>query len=367
MKRVIGFAFVFVAATLILSACKSSEQFFVHFTNGRALACEATHTYLEGGGGEGLFQSTITYTCNLPCPDGSVSIIELSGRPEIGKRFDKAQTVSKYCGVQAFLTSGEESSSAGGSSADSALFPAVDEALPASLTAHVNACTLAQGYITFTLSDQAPDLTNKKLEVSINNDPVACLTTSEGPKTFRCTLPQKIKFPALVIIKLDGAEVNRFIYSGADCSTTSIIPVTGGETSDLEGVFEGASLSAAMTPVLPTNVPPSPKPPTVVFPTVPTEAPTEVATENPTEAPTELPTDLPTDEPTENPTDVPTEVTEPPTEVPTEVTEPPTEAPTENPTEPPTEAPTEEPTEAPTEAPTDPPPDVPTDAPTDQP
>jgi hypothetical protein len=79
-------------------------------------------------------------------------------------------------------------------------------------------CDLGSRLINFRLVQPPPDLTGKTLEVEIAEQESTCYVNPTNPSLMTCTIPIEVSFPASILVRLDGAVVNEFVYSGLGCS-----------------------------------------------------------------------------------------------------------------------------------------------------
>ena len=79
-------------------------------------------------------------------------------------------------------------------------------------------CDLGGKLINFRIVESAPELTGVTLEVRIAEQESNCYLNPTNPALLTCSIPNDISFPAQVVVSLDGAVVNDFLYSGVGCS-----------------------------------------------------------------------------------------------------------------------------------------------------
>jgi hypothetical protein len=79
-------------------------------------------------------------------------------------------------------------------------------------------CDLGGKMINFRMVEPLPELTGKTLEVRIAEQKSTCYINPTNPNLLTCSLPNNISFPAQIVVTLDGAVVNDFVYSGVGCS-----------------------------------------------------------------------------------------------------------------------------------------------------
>jgi hypothetical protein len=79
-------------------------------------------------------------------------------------------------------------------------------------------CDVASNLINFRLVASAPDLTAGELQVQIADLPSSCFVNPVNTSLLTCTIPPGIFFPARVVVRLDNALVNDFVYNGLGCA-----------------------------------------------------------------------------------------------------------------------------------------------------
>ena len=85
------------------------------------------------------------------------------------------------------------------------------------LTNNVTMCDQTVDLISFRLVQPALDLTNKVVTVQISEQETVCAVNPVNTSLLTCDLPNRITFPARVLVSLDGAVVNDFNYDGIGC------------------------------------------------------------------------------------------------------------------------------------------------------
>jgi len=78
-------------------------------------------------------------------------------------------------------------------------------------------CDQTVDLISFRLVQPALDLTNKVVKVQISEQETVCAVNPVNTSLLTCDLPNRITFPARVLVSLDGAVVNDFNYDGIGC------------------------------------------------------------------------------------------------------------------------------------------------------
>jgi hypothetical protein len=89
---------------------------------------------------------------------------------------------------------------------------------PPLLRGDVTMCDVAVSLISFRMLEPVPDLTAATLDVQIADQPSSCETNPTNPSLLTCTIPPGVSFPARVVVRLDGAMANDFIYDGLGCA-----------------------------------------------------------------------------------------------------------------------------------------------------
>ena len=164
--------------------------------------------------------------CFYTCPDGTVGPIRFDGDPSLS--LAKGDFDSQYCGIapqftsQAPAASPSPSPSPAPTDSPTAEPTATDIVSVAGqdpfLAETVSMCDLGGKLINFRLVLPVPTFTEESLDVRIADQESACYVNPTNPNLLTCTIPNDISFPAQVVVTLDGAIVNDFVYSGAGCA-----------------------------------------------------------------------------------------------------------------------------------------------------
>ena len=82
--------------------------------------------------------------------------------------------------------------------------------------------------ISFRVVEPPPDLTGKALTAQIAEQESSCYINPTNPSLMTCTIPGGVIFPARVVVSVDGAVANDFIYDGLGCAeiTTPVATTT---------------------------------------------------------------------------------------------------------------------------------------------
>ncbi|HSL44740.1 MAG TPA: hypothetical protein VK897_14990 [Anaerolineales bacterium] len=94
--------------------------------------------------------------------------------------------------------------------------PAIDQ--PPLLRGDVSMCDVASNLINFRMVESAPDLSVNELEVEIADQNTNCSVNPVNTSLLTCTIPPGVLFPARVVVRLDDAVVNDFIFNGVGCA-----------------------------------------------------------------------------------------------------------------------------------------------------
>lgn len=162
--------------------------------------------------------------CFYTCPEGTVGPILFEGDPSLS--LSKGDFDSRYCENAAPATSTVAPTSP--SPSPSPTSPPTEEAtatvvVPVTaqdplLAETVSMCDLGGKLINFRLLAPAPELDPETLDVKIAEQDSTCYINPTNLSLMTCTIPNDISFPAQVLVSLDGAVVNDFLYTGVGCS-----------------------------------------------------------------------------------------------------------------------------------------------------
>jgi hypothetical protein len=214
---------ILILTALMVTVCRcslgSSTPVTMKFTNGKSAQCQQYDEYLSRGW-SGIYGTTHSYDCAIPCPDGSTVKVKFEDEATDKKltdkgKFDLAALQKQYCTkktVQSEVTA----------TAIPPLITIPNTAAPVLtdfplLTEEVTSCNLKAGFINFRRVQSPPDLTDKKLVIAINNTEVECTVPSNNQTVYSCILPNKMNFPANTVVKLGDVEVNNFVVTGNLC------------------------------------------------------------------------------------------------------------------------------------------------------
>ena len=87
-------------------------------------------------------------------------------------------------------------------------------------------CDMAGRLINFRMIEPVPDLSVRTLELQMAERPSSCFVNPTNTSLLTCTIPADVAFPARVLVRLDSAVVNDFIYDGLGCAKLAT-PLSG--------------------------------------------------------------------------------------------------------------------------------------------
>lgn len=90
--------------------------------------------------------------------------------------------------------------------------------LPPLLSGEVTMCDVSADLVNFRMVEPVPELEGRDMEARIAGLPSRCSVNPVNTSLLTCTLPPAVTFPARVLISLDGATVNDFMYDGHGCA-----------------------------------------------------------------------------------------------------------------------------------------------------
>ena len=172
--------------------------------------------------------------CYYTCPEGQVGPIIFEEDPSLS--LSKGDLDRRYCEVAPQFTStvppvtASPSPTSSPTSVASATAVVPVTAQDPLLAETASMCDLGGKLINFRMVEPAQDLTGKTLEVQIAEQESTCYVNPTNPSLLTCSIPNDISFPAHVVVSLDGAVVNDFLYNGVGCSVLTT-PTPSGRRS----------------------------------------------------------------------------------------------------------------------------------------
>src|SRR5215210_4879187 len=208
-----------LASAFLLTMCKSYTSGAITYQNG--LSCQNYVDYqLFEQGSEGA-------DCTYTCPNGSTEQVEVPGSVSPLYAASPEELDEQFCGIAAppsptptaaSATPASTRSPTPASSPTRTASPTIVATAEPLLSGSVSMCDLGGKLINFRILDSAPDLTGKTLDVQIADNETTCYVNRTNPSLLTCLIPNNISFPAQVVVSLDGAVVNDFVYSGLGCT-----------------------------------------------------------------------------------------------------------------------------------------------------
>lgn len=160
--------------------------------------------------------------CFYTCPEGTVGPLLFDGDPSLS--LSKGDFDRRYCDMPPGATAtapvpspSPSSTSSPTTEATATLVVPVTAQDPL-LSETVSMCDLGGKLINFRLLEPAPELDPETLEVKIAGQDSKCYINPTNPSLMTCTIPNVISFPVQIVVSLDGAVVNDFLYTGVGCS-----------------------------------------------------------------------------------------------------------------------------------------------------
>ena len=213
-------------SALLLTMCKNYANELVTYRNGLSCRNYVDYRFFEWNGSEYSFYTTEEGAdCTYVCPNGVSRPVAVSGSISPFYAASSEELDVQFCGAapptptvtDSPTPDAEPSETPTSSPTPAASLTAVVTADPL-LAETVSMCDLGGKLINFRLLAPADELTAESLEVQIADQKSTCYVNPTNPSLLTCTLPNDISFPAQVVVSLDGAIVNDFLYSGVGCS-----------------------------------------------------------------------------------------------------------------------------------------------------
>jgi hypothetical protein len=169
--------------------------------------------------------------CYYPCPDGTGRQVEIEGEFSSASPLysaPKDEVDERFCDDPSLpvLTQPPATDSP---PTEAAPIPATEQILSSPtaevilsddplLRGDVTMCDVAINLINFRMNAPAPELTIEGLEVEIGEQDTVCSVNPTNPSLLTCNIPPGVLFPARVLVRVDGAVVNDFVYDGLGCA-----------------------------------------------------------------------------------------------------------------------------------------------------
>lgn len=211
-------------SSFLLTMCKSYANQPVTYTNGLSCQNYTDYRFFEWRGETyNFYLREDGADCTYACSDGTVEEFNVSGTDSPLYFSSKEDLEAQFCGVAASPTPA--------ATASPTPTPTSSPTRPASATATVSLatqtpllsgtvsmCDLGGKLINFKIADSAPDFAEENLEVRISERESSCYVNPTNRSLLTCTIPVGVSFPATIVVRLNGAVVNEFVYTGLGCA-----------------------------------------------------------------------------------------------------------------------------------------------------
>ena len=220
--------FFLLLSAILLTMCRNYANEPITYENGLSCRNYVEYRFFEGDGSESRVYTTqegadCTYVCRDESEhqtnvSGSASELYTASVDELEAQFCEFVVAPTFTPTLADSPTPpiESSPTNPPTQAPSATATIVFTADPL-LAGTVSMCDLGAKLINFRIIEPAPELTGRTLEVQIAGQETACYVNPANNSLLTCAVPNEISFPARVVVTLDGALVNDFIYSGLGC------------------------------------------------------------------------------------------------------------------------------------------------------
>lgn len=204
-KKVI---FFLLFSTFLLPMCGTMPE--------RQLANPIDGLSCRAGGSSGQAME-----CFYSCPEGTVGPISFDGDPSLS--LSKGDFDRVYCEIAPQFTSTAPVAGSPSPTSSPTLVASATAVVPVTggdplLAETTSMCDLGGKLINFRIAQPVPDLTGKTLDVQIAEQESICYVNPTNPSLLTCSIPNDISFPARIVVSLDGAVVNDFLYDGIGCA-----------------------------------------------------------------------------------------------------------------------------------------------------
>lgn len=221
--------FFLLFSALLLTMCKNYANESITYRNGLSCRNYVDYRFFEWKGDEYRFYvAEEGADCTYVCQNGVTRPVGVSGSISTFYAASSEELDVQFCGAVPALTPTPTIADSPTPNAEPSGTPTSSPTLAATLTAVVTAdpllaetvsmCDLGGKLINFRLLEPAPELAVEALQVLIADQESPCYVNPTNPSLLTCTIPNDISFPARVVVTLDGAVTNDFVYSGVGCS-----------------------------------------------------------------------------------------------------------------------------------------------------
>jgi hypothetical protein len=218
--------FFLLLSAFLITMCKNYANESITYRNGMSCRNYVDYRFFEWKGDEYRFYvAEEGADCTYMCPNGVARPVGVSGSISTFYAASSEELDVQFCGAAAPTPTPPPTASPTPPSEPSptrsptrtATATVVATADPL-LAETVSMCDLGGKLINFRLLEPAPELMVEALEVLIADQESPCYVNPTNPSLLTCSIPNDISFPTRVVVSLDGAIVNDFVYSGVGCS-----------------------------------------------------------------------------------------------------------------------------------------------------
>jgi hypothetical protein len=169
--------------------------------------------------------------CYYQCPDGTGRQVEIEGEFSAASPLysaSKDEVDERFC-EDPSLPVLTQPPSTDAPPTEAAPIPATQQIRPSPtaeailadeplIRGDVTMCDVAINLINFRMNEPVPGLVVEGLEVEIGDRPTSCSVNPTNTSLLTCNIPPSVTFPARVLVRLDGAVANDFVYDGLGCA-----------------------------------------------------------------------------------------------------------------------------------------------------
>ena len=206
---------------LLLSMCTLYDQSgAIVAPNG--LSCQNRTDY-------GSFQGQPSADCYYPCPDGTGRQVQIDGefssssplysasKEEVNQQFCENPDLPVLTQPPATASPTKAATNKPAATAIATTEVAVETRQPL-LRGDVTMCDVGVNLISFRMNEPVRDLVVEGLEVKIGDQSTSCSVNPTNPSLLTCAIPASVTFPARVLVHVNGAVANDFVYDGVGCA-----------------------------------------------------------------------------------------------------------------------------------------------------
>jgi hypothetical protein len=206
-----------VLFALLVSMCTVYDQSgAIVAPNG--LSCQNRTNY------DSSIEGQASADCYYLCPDGTGRQLEIEGGFSASSPLysaSKEEVDTQFC-QGSLLPTPTQPPDSPTLEATEPVLPSPTSGIGASgeplLQGEVTMCDTGIRLINFRMLEPAPDLVVEGLEVEIADQSTTCSVNPTNPSLLTCNLPASVTFPVRVLVRMDGAVANDFLYDGLGCA-----------------------------------------------------------------------------------------------------------------------------------------------------